>query len=79
MAKKVPNGHDRRDILRRQAELVSKLSNMASKVRAMKEPRLKKIDLLRAKLSEPKRKLQEFDPLSLPLDPTKQVVGIIPS
>lgn len=76
---KVSNSDDRRDAFRLQAELVSKLSNIAIKVRAMKEPRMKKVDLLRTKLSEPKRKLHEFEPLSLPLDPTKQVVGIIPS
>ncbi|KAI7904394.1 kinase-like domain-containing protein [Cokeromyces recurvatus] len=75
----IPNGYNRRDGLRSQGELIAQLSKLAMEVRTMKEPRLKKIDQLRAKIVDPKRKLSEFSALTLPLDPTKTVIGIIPS
>ncbi|KAI9483929.1 MAG: kinase-like domain-containing protein [Benjaminiella poitrasii] len=75
----IPNGYNRRDGLRSQGELIAQLSKLATEVRAMKEPRLKKIDQLRAKIADPKRRLHEFNALTLPLDPTKTVVGIIPT
>jgi phosphatidylinositol 3-kinase len=39
----VPNGHRRRDILRRQGELIQTLSDLSKDVRAMKDGRSKKV------------------------------------
>lgn len=39
----VPYGHNRRDTLRQQGELIQTLSKLSQQIRAMKEPRAKKV------------------------------------
>ncbi|RIB03510.1 atypical PIKK PI3K protein kinase [Gigaspora rosea] len=76
--KEIPTGLERRDILRRQAELVVALSSISKDIRIMKEARPKKIERLRAIISDPKNGLLQFPPLPLPLDARVEVTGIIP-
>ncbi|CAG8435890.1 679_t:CDS:10 [Funneliformis caledonium] len=73
----IPNGFQRRDILRRQGELVAILSSISKEIRTMKDIRPKKIDRLRALISDPKYGLLQFSPLPLPLDARIHVTGII--
>ncbi|KAJ3362314.1 Phosphatidylinositol (PI) 3-kinase [Allomyces arbusculus] len=75
----LPDGIYRREILHRQEDLVRKLTDMAKDLRASKDPRPRKIERLRDMIADPKNGLVSFPPLPLPLDPTVQVVGIIPS
>ncbi|KAJ3348201.1 Phosphatidylinositol (PI) 3-kinase [Kappamyces sp. JEL0680] len=71
-------GTNRRDNLRRQGELIATLSNLSREFRASKEPRPKKIERLRAYITDPKNGLLSFPPLALPLDPSIQVTGLVP-
>lgn len=64
--------------LKRQAELVASLVTLCKEVQQFKGNRVKKIEFLKKRLSDPTTKLISFPPLSFPLDPTVQVVGIIP-
>ena len=73
-----PQGINRRDNLRRQAELVEKLANICKDIRISKEPRPRKIEILQTYISDPRNGLLSFPPLSLPLDPDVQVTGIVP-
>ncbi|EMR08363.1 hypothetical protein PNEG_03203 [Pneumocystis murina B123] len=75
----VPNGLMRQNILKRQAELLASLLFISKEVRSIKESRPKKIERLRYYLSNPDNRLIKFEPLSLPLDPSISVVGIIPA
>ncbi|QSL64429.1 hypothetical protein MERGE_001730 [Pneumocystis wakefieldiae] len=75
----VPNGLIRKNILKRQAELLASLLFISKEVRSIKESRPKKIERLRHYLSNPDNCLIKFEPLSLPLDPFISVVGIIPA
>ncbi|KAG0244154.1 Phosphatidylinositol (PI) 3-kinase [Actinomortierella wolfii] len=72
------SGIQRRDSLRRQGELIEALANLAKSVKQMREPRPKRIEKLRAYISDPKNNLLSFPPLPLPLDPRVEVTGIIP-
>ncbi|KAG1088157.1 hypothetical protein G6F42_020372 [Rhizopus arrhizus] len=72
-----PEGYKRRIDMRQQGKLMSKLTNLARDVRNMKEPRLKKIDHLRAKIADPKGTLHKFNPITLPLEPDKQISGVV--
>lgn len=72
----VPQGSQRRDVLRRQGELIATLSGISRELQTSKEARPKKIDRLRAMISDPKNGLNTFAPLPLPLDPKVDVVGI---
>lgn len=74
----LPSGAQRRDILRRQGELVAVLSNISKEVRGIKDGRPKKIEYLHAKISDPRNGLTSFPPLPLPLDATVHVTGIRP-
>ena len=71
-------GINRRDNLRRQAELIEKLANLCKDIRLSKESRPKKIEQLQSFISDPRNGLLSFPPLSLPLDPDVQVTGIVP-
>ncbi|TPX63239.1 hypothetical protein SpCBS45565_g06771 [Spizellomyces sp. 'palustris'] len=73
----VPEGVHRRDILKRQAELVKTLSELSKAARS-KDPRPKKVELLRHFVADPKKGLLSFPPLPLPLDAQVQVTGLIP-
>jgi phosphatidylinositol 3-kinase len=72
------DGAARRDVLRRQAELVATLSARAKELRASKEGRPKKIDRLRAYIADSKHGLHNMPPLPLPLNSRISVTGIIP-
>ncbi|KAI9320243.1 phosphatidylinositol 3-kinase [Dichotomocladium elegans] len=78
MLEKAPNGHHRRNVLRQQGELILTLSAISQEIRAMKDVRAKKVEKLRAILSDPKGPLANLPELPLPLDPTVRVRGIIP-
>ncbi|ORX92228.1 phosphatidylinositol 3-kinase [Basidiobolus meristosporus CBS 931.73] len=73
----ISSGHVRRDILRRQGELMKNILSIAKELRDLKETRLKKIERLRAIINDPKNGLNTFLPLPLPLDAKVQVTGII--
>ncbi|KAJ3023312.1 Phosphatidylinositol (PI) 3-kinase [Thoreauomyces humboldtii] len=73
----VPDGVHRRKTLERQGKLVEVLLELSKAARS-KDARSKKIDALRAFLSDPKKGLLSFAPLPLPLDANIQVTGIIP-
>lgn len=73
-------GGDRRQTLKRQAELIAILSKISKDLRFSREDRPRKIERLKKVLADPKNDLLTFDPpLPLPLDPTIQVSGVIPS
>lgn len=74
----MPDGALRRDVLKRQGVLVAKLSKLSKDLRAGKETRPKKIEMLRAFISDPRNGLLSFEPLPLPIDASVQVTGIIP-
>ncbi|TCD67817.1 Phosphatidylinositol (PI) 3-kinase [Steccherinum ochraceum] len=71
------NGAERRDVMRRQGELIETLSKRAKELRTSKDPRPKKIDKLRAFLADSKNNLASMVPLPLPLDARIEVTGII--
>lgn len=73
-----PNGAVRRDILRRQGELVQHLCSMSRHLRTMKDSRPKKIEWLQRFISDPKNGLLQFSALPLPLDAQVEVQGIVP-
>lgn len=71
------DGAERRDILRAQAEFVASLSKIAKELRASRDSRPKKIEKLRAQISDPKSKLGKLPtPVPLPLDARYTVQGI---
>ena len=74
----IPDGVTRRDILKRQGDLVATLTKLSKDLRVSKEARPKKIEKLREFISEPKNGLVSFPPLPLPIDPRIQVTGLIP-
>ncbi|KAJ3342264.1 Phosphatidylinositol (PI) 3-kinase [Gonapodya sp. JEL0774] len=71
------DGTHRRDTLRRQGELIGSLVGISKEIRFSKESRGKKVARLQSILADPKNGLVSFPPLSLPLDPSVQVTGII--
>ncbi|KDQ59030.1 hypothetical protein JAAARDRAFT_33751 [Jaapia argillacea MUCL 33604] len=72
------DGPNRRELMRRQAELVSSLAKRAKELRQSKDPRPKKIEKLRSFLADTKNNLTSIPPLPLPLNARIQVTGIIP-
>ncbi|EPQ26286.1 uncharacterized protein PFL1_06221 [Pseudozyma flocculosa PF-1] len=74
----IEGGDERKEVLRRQAELIATLSQRAKELRSSRDPRPKKIDKLRAMIADPKNGLSRFDPpLPLPLDAEVLVTGIV--
>ncbi|KAI8906954.1 kinase-like domain-containing protein [Gorgonomyces haynaldii] len=73
-----PDGNIRRDQLRRQGELVSKLEKLSKELRLSKDPRPRKIEKLQSYIADPRNGLLSFEPLPLPLDASVQVTGIVP-
>lgn len=71
-------GVDRRETLRKQAEFIQILSSKAKELRTSKDARPKKIDKLRAFVGDAKNGLANLYPVPLPLDASKEIVGIIP-
>lgn len=74
----VPDGADRRNLLRRQGELVATLSSQARHLRASKDKREKKIEKLRSYISDQKHGLATMSPLPLPINGRIIVDGIDP-
>ncbi|KAJ8078600.1 Phosphatidylinositol (PI) 3-kinase [Marasmius tenuissimus] len=72
------NGSDRRELLRRQGQLVETLAKRARELRTSKDPRPKKIEKLRSIISDSKSNLSNISPpLPLPLDASIEITGII--
>lgn len=71
-------GAERRDILRRQAELVATFSARAKEFRASKDARPKKIDKFRSFIADPKNNLVAIAPLPLPLNARVEIIGLVP-
>ncbi|KAI0774997.1 atypical/PIKK/PI3K protein kinase [Trametes elegans] len=71
------NGDERRDLMRRQGELVDTLGKRARELRTSKDPRPKKIEKLRAFLADSKNNLAAMAPLPLPLNARVLVTGIL--
>jgi phosphatidylinositol 3-kinase len=70
-------GTARREVLKRQGELVATLSQRAKDLRLSKDARPKKIDKLRAFIMDSKNALSPLpSPLPLPLNPRIEVTGI---
>ncbi|OLL26589.1 Phosphatidylinositol 3-kinase vps34 [Neolecta irregularis DAH-3] len=73
-----PDGLRRRNIFKRQAEIVSALGSISRQLQQSKEPRPKKIERLRKFLSEASNNLLQFEPVPLFLDARVKIVGIEP-
>ncbi|KAI9066092.1 atypical/PIKK/PI3K protein kinase [Trametes sanguinea] len=71
------NGDERRELMRRQGELVDALAKRARELRMSKDPRPKKIEKLRSFLADSKNNLASMAPLPLPINARVQVTGII--
>lgn len=74
----VEGGPDQLDFARRQEDFIGRISQLAKDLRASKEARPKKIDRLKAVLSDSKSGLGSFPPIRLPLDAKIEVIGIDP-
>ncbi|GJE85603.1 atypical/PIKK/PI3K protein kinase [Phanerochaete sordida] len=72
------NGSERRDLIKRQGELVETLAKRARELRTSKDPRPKKIEKLRAFLADSKHGLSSMAPLPLPLNAKVEITGIQP-
>lgn len=73
-----PQGTAQRDVLKRQGELIEKLSSRAKEIRASKDARSKKIEKLRHYVADPKHGLSPLAaPLSLPLNARLTVTSLV--
>jgi phosphatidylinositol 3-kinase len=63
--------------MRRQGLMINTLAKRAKELRTSKDPRPKKIEKLRAIISDPKNNLSSLDPLPLPLNAKVEITGII--
>ena len=72
------NGDERKQLLIRQAELITSLAKRAKEFSNQKEPRPKRIEKLRSFLADSRNNLLSMAPLPLPLNGNIEVVGIIP-
>jgi len=70
-----PDGTERRNVFKRQAELVGKLQNLSREIRNMRGDRGRKIDRLRQSIKE--SGLETMEPLPLFLDAGVQMTGIL--
>ena len=66
------------DVVRRQGELIGILARRSKEFKASKEQRPKKIERLKAFITDPKNGLANMAPLPLPLNANIQVTGIVP-
>ncbi|KAF8455028.1 kinase-like domain-containing protein [Kalaharituber pfeilii] len=74
----MPDGAQRRAMLKRQADFIFVLSELSRSIRESKEDRPRKQERLRQFLADPINGLAEFEPMPLPVDPTIEVVGCFP-
>ncbi|KAJ6498012.1 atypical/PIKK/PI3K protein kinase [Mycena vitilis] len=70
-------GSERRELMRRQGLLVDTLAKRARELRMSKDPRPKKIEKLRAMITDTKNNLATMPPLPLPLNAAIEVTGIV--
>ncbi|KAF7367441.1 Phosphatidylinositol 3-kinase VPS34 [Mycena sanguinolenta] len=70
-------GSERRELMRRQGLLVDMLAKRARELRTSKDPRPKKIEKLRALITDTKNNLASMPPLPLPLNAAIEVTGIV--
>ncbi|KAJ4480107.1 atypical/PIKK/PI3K protein kinase [Lentinula aciculospora] len=75
---KSSNGSDRRELLRRQGQLVETLAKRARELRISKDGTGKKKERLQALLADSKNNLSSMAPLPLPLNAQIEITGIIP-
>jgi phosphatidylinositol 3-kinase len=76
---KQPDGHERRKILLRQAELVAVLSKISGDVKLSRDGVPRKTERLKQFLADPRNELAMIEPpLPLPLDPSVLLVGVHP-
>lgn len=76
---KRPEGVEDRKMLLRQAELVAILSRIGTDVKNSNESIPKKVERVKHFFADPKNELLTFDPpMTMPLDPTVKVIGIVP-
>lgn len=73
-----PDFSNRHDALRRQTELVQRLCQCSKVIRSMKETRPKKIEWLKNFMADPRNGFLHFLPLSLPMDASVVIKGIVP-
>ncbi|KAF8183954.1 atypical/PIKK/PI3K protein kinase [Pholiota molesta] len=73
----VEGGSERRETMRRQGLMIDTLAKRAKELRTSKDPRPKKIEKLRAIISDPKNNHSSMDPLPLPLNAKVEITGII--
>lgn len=73
------DGVARRNVLKRQSELITVLSKISKEIRFSRDDRPRKIEGLKRFLADPKNELVNIDPpLPLPLDPSVKVIGVFP-
>lgn len=72
----LPDGIERRDVFKRQAELVTKLQNISREIRNMRGDRGRKIERLKISIKE--SGLESMDALPLFLDASVQITGVTP-
>jgi len=75
---KTNEGQQRKEIFERQGKLINKLKYISNEIKMSREPRKKKVKMLRTYLSDPKNGLIKIKPLPLLIDASIIVVGIIP-
>ncbi|KAG7092293.1 hypothetical protein E1B28_008655 [Marasmius oreades] len=73
------SGSERRELLRRQGQLVDTLGKRAKELRTSKDPRPKKIEKLRIIINDSKNNLSSITPpLPHPLNASIEITGILP-
>ena len=70
-------GEERRELMKRQGQLIEALGKRAKELRTSKDPRPKKIEKLRAYLADSKNNMSSIPPLPLPLNAKLTVTGTI--
>jgi phosphatidylinositol 3-kinase len=76
---KEPDGDEKRNTMKLQAELITVLSKISSETQASHDPRGRKLDKVKAFLADPKNELLTIEPsIPLPLDPSVIITGVIP-
>ena len=74
-----PGGEEVRKTLKRQAEWIAILSRISGEIKESNESIAKRTERVKAFLADPRNELVNIDPpLPLPLDPSVQIVGVVP-
>lgn len=74
---KTPEGVATREVMKRQADFVFMIGEIAKEIQSLRD-RTKKESHLKTLLRDPANGLLEFDPIPLPLDPSIQITGCYP-